>query len=77
MCWTYDKSKGGDIRELQSRMVPPPKKLGRVTLSMNQLILVFFFIVLTSNSTRQMGPDLAFGFVNKRSGYEIRDFIDL
>ena len=24
-----------------------------------------------------MGPDLAFGFVNKRSGYEIRDFIDL
>ena len=44
---------------------------------LNQLILVFFFIFLTSNSTRQMGPDLAFGFVNKRSGYEIRDFIDL
>ena len=21
-----------------------------------------------------MGPDLAFGFINKRSGYEIRDF---
>ena len=32
MCYTYDKSKGGDTRELQSRMVPP-KKLGRVTLS--------------------------------------------
>ena len=32
MCYTYDKSKGGDTRELQSRMVPPPKKLGRVTL---------------------------------------------
>ena len=25
MCWTYDKSKGGDIRELQSSMVPPKK----------------------------------------------------
>ena len=37
MCKTYDKSKGGDTRELQSRMVPPPppkrKKMGRVTLS--------------------------------------------
>ena len=32
MCYTYDKSKGGDTRELQSRMVPTPKKLGRVTL---------------------------------------------
>ena len=32
MCYTYDKSKGGDTRELQSRMVPPQKKLGRVTL---------------------------------------------
>ena len=31
MCY---KSKGGDTRDLQSRMVPPPqkKKLGRVTL---------------------------------------------
>ena len=50
-------------------------------LSMNELIFVFFFIFLTSNSTRQLGPDLtadlAFGFVDKRSGYEIRDFIDL
>ena len=26
MCYTYDKSKGGDARELQSRMVPPPPK---------------------------------------------------
>ena len=25
MCYTYDKSKGGDTRELQSRMVAPPK----------------------------------------------------
>ena len=25
MCWTYDKSKGGDTIELQSRMVPPKK----------------------------------------------------
>ena len=25
MCQTYDKSKGGDTRELQSRMVPPKK----------------------------------------------------
>ena len=25
MCYTYDKSKGGDTRELQSRMVPPKK----------------------------------------------------
>ena len=25
MCKTYDKSKGGDTRELQSRMVPPKK----------------------------------------------------
>ena len=32
MCKTYDESKGGDTRELQSRMVTPPKKLGRVTL---------------------------------------------
>ena len=23
MCWTYDKSKGEDTRELQSRMVSP------------------------------------------------------
>ena len=31
MCYTYDKSKGGDTRELQSRMVTPPpqkKKIG-------------------------------------------------
>ena len=41
-------------------------------LSMNLLIFVFFFVFLTSNSTRQLEPDLAFGFVNKRSGYEIR-----
>ena len=46
-------------------------------LIMNQQICVFFFIFLTSNSTRQPGPDLTFGVVNKRSGYEIRDFIDL
>ena len=32
MCCTYDKSKAGATRELQSRMVPP-KKLGRVTLN--------------------------------------------
>ena len=25
MCYTYDKSKGGDTRELQSRIVPPKK----------------------------------------------------
>ena len=25
MCYTYDKSKGGDTRELQSRMLPPKK----------------------------------------------------
>ena len=25
MCYAYDKSKGGDTRELQSRMVPPQK----------------------------------------------------
>ena len=23
MCYTYDKSKGGDTKELQSRVVPP------------------------------------------------------
>ena len=46
-------------------------------LSMNQLIFVFFLIFLTSNSVQQLGPDLAFGFVSKISGYEIRDFIDL
>ena len=46
-------------------------------LSMNQLIFVPFLIFLTPNSTRQLGPDLAFGFVNKRFGYEIRDFINL
>ena len=34
MSWTYDKSKGEDTRELQSRMVPP-KKLGQVTLKRN------------------------------------------
>ena len=32
MTFFYDKSKGGDTRELQSWMVPPQKKLGRVTL---------------------------------------------
>ena len=38
MCYTYDKSKGGDTRELQGRMVPPPKKkLGRVTLKYDKL----------------------------------------
>ena len=45
MCYTYDKSKGGDTIELQSRMVPPPpkkkKKLGRVTLK-DQLRTLFF-----------------------------------
>ena len=25
MCYTYEKSKGGDTRKLQSRMVPPKK----------------------------------------------------
>ena len=25
MCYTYDKSKDGDTRELQSRIVPPKK----------------------------------------------------
>ena len=25
MCYTYDKSKGGDTRELQGKMVPPQK----------------------------------------------------
>ena len=25
MCYIYDKSKGGDTRELQSRIVPPKK----------------------------------------------------
>ena len=33
MCQTYDKSEGGDTKEPQSRMVPPQKKLGRVTLN--------------------------------------------
>ena len=37
MCYTYDKSKGGDTRELQGRMVPPQKKLGRVTLKYDKL----------------------------------------
>ena len=41
MCYTYDKSKGGDTRELQSRMVPPQKKLVRVTLK-DQLRTLFF-----------------------------------
>ena len=35
MCYTYDKSKGGDTRELQSRMVPPPKKTGPSHLKKN------------------------------------------
>ena len=38
MCYTYDKSKGGDTRELQSRMVSP-KKLGRVTLKQGNEML--------------------------------------
>ena len=38
MCETYDKSKGGDTRELQSGMVPPPKKLGRVILRLSKLV---------------------------------------
>ena len=49
MCYTYDKSKGGDTRELQSRMVPPKKKLGRVTLSsptFNYLYRTFSFFLL-------------------------------
>ena len=38
MCYTYDKSKGGDTRELQSRMVPSKKKKqGRVTLMASRL----------------------------------------
>ena len=35
MCYTYDKSKGGDTSELQSRMVPP-KKTGSNHLKVNK-----------------------------------------
>ena len=36
MCYTYDKNKGGDTRELQSRMVPPPPKKKKLGLSSEQ-----------------------------------------
>ena len=45
-----------------------PKRGYAHILSMKQLIFVFFFIFSTSNSTQQLGPDLDFDFVNKRSG---------
>ena len=54
MCQTYDKSRGGDTRELQSRMVPPQKKLGRVTLRN----LVSTDIGLISSFTGRQGVDL-------------------
>ena len=44
---TYDKSKGGDTRELQSRMVTPPppkKKLGRVTLRSTLSRTIFLYL---------------------------------
>ena len=37
MCYTYDKSKGGDTRELQSRMVPP-QKTGSSHLNLRQIL---------------------------------------
>ena len=44
MCYTYDKSKGGDTRELQSRMVPPPppkKKTGLSHLNRSLTSIVY------------------------------------
>ena len=38
----HDKSKGGDTRELQSRMVPPQKKLARVTLNKAIWVWILF-----------------------------------
>ena len=38
MCWTYHKSKGGDTREVQSRMVPPPPKKKKTGSSHLKLI---------------------------------------
>ena len=40
LCFRHDKSKGGDTRELQSRMVPP-KKVGQVTLIASAVFVVF------------------------------------
>ena len=53
MCQTYDKSKGGDTRELQSRMVPPPKKLGRVTLNVITAILKDISCSIVTNLDKQ------------------------
>ena len=41
LCVRHDKSKGGDTRELQSRMVPP-QKVGRVTLTASAVFVAFW-----------------------------------
>ena len=53
MCYTYDKSKGGDTRELQSRMVPPPKKTGSSHLNVGLLVLIYR--ILTSQQGGNSG----------------------
>ena len=68
MCQTYDKRKGRDTRELQSRMVPPPpkKKLGRVTLSatLGHYYTQYYFSV-TDFLADKIGERTKFDFVQQ------------
>ena len=66
MCSTYDKSKGGDTRELQSTMVPPPprkKKTGSSHLKIyripniqeSKLLLDYLYVIVFENKREIAG----------------------
>ena len=77
---TYDKSKGGNTRELQSRMVPP-KKTGSSHLKIRRLtrtsekrashLFVHFFAIL--HDYKQKIPNFVIVDVNKQR----RNFLDI
>ena len=49
MCYTYDKSKGGDTRELQSRMVPPEKNWVEYKGEQNEALSGMIFLAAQSS----------------------------
>ena len=67
MCYTYDKSKGGDTRELQSRMVPPQKKTGS-----SHLNLLVLQNLLACTKRRRVTRSLAFYQVTQSPNIEAR-----
>ena len=50
ICWTYDQSKGGDTRELQSRMVPH-KITGSSHLKGPENLRIFLFVMVLLGAT--------------------------